>query len=224
MRAEEVGVAASRVAAANLASVKSQVDRARINLRYATITSPIDGRVSRAEITEGNLVGVTQTVNLPYGNALVVPGTAMARSMELILAPAIETLLAEFRAEVERLTAAPDVAAAGHGDREHVVGREPQPEQPEPGPVPVAPAGRSYSMKVTDDVYLARVYTAALEIFRGRAWRSGIDGKLKIIRETYGMLNDEAQAARSELLEATIVLLIVAIGATLAAFGALLSR
>ena len=66
------------------------------------------------------------------------------------------------------------------------------------------------SLKVTDDVYLARVYSAALEIFRGRAWRSGIDGKLKIIRETYGMLNDEAQAARSELLEATIVLLIVA--------------
>ena len=66
------------------------------------------------------------------------------------------------------------------------------------------------SLKVTDDVYLARIYSAALEIFRGRAWRSGIDGKLKIIRETYGMLNDEAQAARSELLEATIVLLIVA--------------
>ena len=30
---------------------------------------------------------------------------------------------------------------------------EPMPEQPEPGPVPVAPAGRSYSMKVTDGLY-----------------------------------------------------------------------
>ncbi|MEU5963467.1 carboxypeptidase regulatory-like domain-containing protein [Micromonospora parva] len=30
---------------------------------------------------------------------------------------------------------------------------EPQPEQPEPGPVPVAPAGRSYSMTVTDGLY-----------------------------------------------------------------------
>jgi hypothetical protein len=66
------------------------------------------------------------------------------------------------------------------------------------------------SLKVTDDVYLARIYAAALEIFRGRAWRSGIDRKLGIIRETYGMLNDEAQAARAEALELTIVLLIVA--------------
>ena len=66
------------------------------------------------------------------------------------------------------------------------------------------------SLKVTDDVYLARVYSAALEIFRARAWRSGIDRKLAIIRETYGMLNDEAQAARAEALELSIVLLIVA--------------
>ncbi|MEV4542110.1 S8 family serine peptidase [Micromonospora echinaurantiaca] len=30
---------------------------------------------------------------------------------------------------------------------------DPQPEQPDPGPVPVAPAGRSYTMKVTDGLY-----------------------------------------------------------------------
>ncbi len=65
------------------------------------------------------------------------------------------------------------------------------------------------SLKVTDDVYLARVYSAALEIFRGRVWRAGIDRKLAIIRETYGMLNAESQAARAEALEAAIVLLIV---------------
>ena len=66
------------------------------------------------------------------------------------------------------------------------------------------------SLKVTDDVYLARVYSSALEIFRGRVWRSGIDRKLAIIRETYGMLSAEAQAARAEALEMAIVLLIVA--------------
>jgi hypothetical protein len=65
------------------------------------------------------------------------------------------------------------------------------------------------ALKVTDDVYLARVYSAALEIFRGRVWRSGIDRKLTIIRETYGMLNADSQAGRAELLELTIVLLIV---------------
>jgi uncharacterized Rmd1/YagE family protein len=58
-------------------------------------------------------------------------------------------------------------------------------------------------------VYLARVYSAALEIFRGRVWRSGIDRKLTIIRDTYGMLNADSQAGRAELLELTIVLLIV---------------
>jgi hypothetical protein len=66
------------------------------------------------------------------------------------------------------------------------------------------------ALKVTDDVYLARIYSACLEIFRGRAWRSGIDRKLGIIRETYGMLNAESQAARSEVLELAIVVLIVA--------------
>jgi len=66
------------------------------------------------------------------------------------------------------------------------------------------------SLKVTDDVYLARVYASALEIFRGRVWRAGIDRKLSIIRDTYGMLNDEAQAARSEVLEIAIVVLILA--------------
>jgi hypothetical protein len=66
------------------------------------------------------------------------------------------------------------------------------------------------ALKVTDDVYLARVYSAALEIFRARAWRAGIDRKLAILRDTYGMLNGEAQAARAEALEWAIVLLIVA--------------
>jgi hypothetical protein len=65
------------------------------------------------------------------------------------------------------------------------------------------------SLKVTDDVYLARIYSAALEIFRARAWRAGIDRKLAIIRETYSMLNAEGQAARGEALELAIVLLFV---------------
>ena len=65
------------------------------------------------------------------------------------------------------------------------------------------------AFKVTDDVYLARVYERALELFREKAWRSGIDRKLSILRETYAMLNAEAQASRAELLEATIVFLIV---------------
>lgn len=66
------------------------------------------------------------------------------------------------------------------------------------------------AFKVTDDVYLARVYAAALDIFRERAWRSGIDRKLQIFRDTYTMLNAEAQVARAELMEIIVVLLIAA--------------
>jgi hypothetical protein len=65
------------------------------------------------------------------------------------------------------------------------------------------------ALKVTDDVYLARIYAAALELFRGTTWRRGIERKLQIVRETYGMLNAEAQAARAELLEIAIIALIV---------------
>ena len=66
------------------------------------------------------------------------------------------------------------------------------------------------ALKVTNDVYLARIYAAALELFREQAWRRGIERKLRILRETYAMLNSEAQSARAELLEIAIVLLIVA--------------
>ena len=66
------------------------------------------------------------------------------------------------------------------------------------------------SLKVVNDVYLARIYSATLELFREQAWRRGIERKLGILRETYTMLNAEAQSARAELLEVIIVLLIVA--------------
>ncbi len=66
------------------------------------------------------------------------------------------------------------------------------------------------SLKVTDDVYLARVYSAAMEIFRGRTWRQGIDRKLATLRDTYSMLHGEAQAWRAEILELAVILLIVA--------------
>ena len=64
------------------------------------------------------------------------------------------------------------------------------------------------SLKVTDDVFLARVYAQALEEFRERVWRSGIERKRQIVRETYDMLNAESLARRSETLEVVIVLLI----------------
>jgi RND family efflux transporter MFP subunit len=43
-------------AVANSASAKAAVDIAALNADFSRVTSPIDGRVSRAEITRGNLV------------------------------------------------------------------------------------------------------------------------------------------------------------------------
>ena len=65
------------------------------------------------------------------------------------------------------------------------------------------------ALKVTDDVYLARIYSTALELYRARTWKAGIDRKLTILRETYAMLNAEVQSRRAELLEIAIILLIV---------------
>ncbi len=64
------------------------------------------------------------------------------------------------------------------------------------------------SLKVTDDVFLARIYSTAVEIFRGPTWRRGIDRKVAIIRDAYAMLNAEAQARRSDVMELTIIVLI----------------
>jgi hypothetical protein len=64
------------------------------------------------------------------------------------------------------------------------------------------------AFKITDDVYLADIYEAALRVFRSGLWRSAIERKLAIVRDTYGMLDAEAQSERLELLELAIVVII----------------
>lgn len=65
------------------------------------------------------------------------------------------------------------------------------------------------ALQVTEDVYLARVYGSALELFRVPRLSAAVDRKLGIIRDTYTALYDEASSRRAELLEIAIVLLIV---------------
>jgi len=65
------------------------------------------------------------------------------------------------------------------------------------------------ALQVTEDVYLARIYAAALELFRVRPVSAAVDRKLSIIRDTYTALHDEASARRAELLELLITVLIV---------------
>lgn len=64
-------------------------------------------------------------------------------------------------------------------------------------------------LQVTEDVYLARVYQAALEIFRVPTVSAAVDSKLSIIRDTYAALYEEASGARGELLEMAIIGLII---------------
>jgi hypothetical protein len=65
------------------------------------------------------------------------------------------------------------------------------------------------ALQVTEDVYLARIYAAALELFRVSAVSAAVDRKLAIIRDTYTALYEEASAGRAALMEFAVVLLIV---------------
>ncbi len=65
------------------------------------------------------------------------------------------------------------------------------------------------ALQVTEDVYLARVYTAALELFRVKLVSDAVDRKLAIIRDTYQALYDESASARAGLMETLILLLIL---------------
>ncbi len=54
--------AAAVEAKAAVAAMQAQLDNARLNLSFTQVRSPIDGRVSRAELTAGNLVNADQSV------------------------------------------------------------------------------------------------------------------------------------------------------------------
>ncbi len=65
------------------------------------------------------------------------------------------------------------------------------------------------ALQVTEDVYLARIYAAALELFRVRTVSAAVDRKLSIIRDTYAALYDEANTSRTGLLELLVLILIL---------------
>ncbi len=85
-------VAAQKQADADVAVGKANVQTAAINLGYATVTSPISGRIGRALVTEGALVGqgeatqlaIVQQINPMYVNFTQSASEVMAlrRAME----------------------------------------------------------------------------------------------------------------------------------------------
>lgn len=57
-------VAAQKQAEADVAAAKASVATARINLGYASVTSPISGRIGQALVTEGALVSAAEATQL----------------------------------------------------------------------------------------------------------------------------------------------------------------
>ncbi len=65
------------------------------------------------------------------------------------------------------------------------------------------------SVKVTEDVYYAKIYMTALSLFRVKEWEGSIKKKLDIASNVYNMLYHEIANKRIELLELAIVILIL---------------
>lgn len=65
------------------------------------------------------------------------------------------------------------------------------------------------ALKVTEDVYYARIYRAALQLFRVTEWETGIRRKLDLAARSYDMITKGIATKRTELLELTIVILII---------------
>jgi hypothetical protein len=65
------------------------------------------------------------------------------------------------------------------------------------------------AIKSVGDFYLARVYLAALKRFRVPEWRESVETKLGLVRRAYELLKGEVEVSRAQVLELTIVLLIL---------------
>jgi hypothetical protein len=65
------------------------------------------------------------------------------------------------------------------------------------------------SLKIIGDIYLARVYEAAVEQMRIPSWKADVTRKQTMLGDIYGWLKGELDTARSLTLEVLIVVLIV---------------
>ncbi|MDH7594469.1 MAG: hypothetical protein QHG99_09045 [Methanomicrobiales archaeon] len=63
-------------------------------------------------------------------------------------------------------------------------------------------------IKVTEDVYYARVYATALRVIRSDQWTESLHRKIEVMRENYSMLADEVRNQHSNFLEWVIIILI----------------
>jgi hypothetical protein len=71
-------------------------------------------------------------------------------------------------------------------------------------------------IKVTEDVYYARVYASALKVLRSSLWSESVNHRIGVIRDNYSMLSDEVHIQHSNYLE-WIVIILIAIEVIMAA-------
>ncbi len=64
------------------------------------------------------------------------------------------------------------------------------------------------SLRITEDIFYARVYTTYLRILRIHDWTDSIDQRVEIIQRSYNLLTDEVVTHRSEVMEIAIIVLI----------------
>jgi hypothetical protein len=63
-------------------------------------------------------------------------------------------------------------------------------------------------IKVTEDVYYARVYATMLKVLRSNQWSESVSHKISVIQNNYSMLSDEVRTQHSNFLEWIIIILI----------------
>lgn len=63
-------------------------------------------------------------------------------------------------------------------------------------------------IKITEDIYYARVYAMALGVLRISQWRSSVNRRIELIHRNYAMLSDEVNVRHSHFLELIVILLI----------------
>jgi len=73
-------------------------------------------------------------------------------------------------------------------------------------------------IKVTEDVYYARVYATALKVMRSSQWSGSVDRKIEVIHDNYSMLSEEVRIQHSNFLE-WVVILLIALECVLGIFG-----
>lgn len=63
-------------------------------------------------------------------------------------------------------------------------------------------------IKITEDIYYARVYQTTLRVLRTDQWRESVNRKLQVIHQSYILLSNEVNIHHSNILEWIIIILI----------------